>query len=64
MRTILVLLISLCCFQYTNAQIIKIPFKKMGKGMAIQIAINDAEKAWMVFDTGATMTAIDSTYHA
>jgi hypothetical protein len=62
MRTILVLLISLCCFQYTNAQIIKIPFKKMGKGMAIQIAINDAEKAWVVFDTGATMTAIDSSY--
>ncbi|GAB4512190.1 MAG: hypothetical protein Tsb004_17710 [Allomuricauda sp.] len=34
----------------------------MGKGIAIQIAINNAEKAWMVFDTGATMTAIDSTY--
>lgn len=30
--------------------------------MAIQIAINDAEKAWMVFDTGATITAIDSTF--
>nr|WP_293297058.1 pepsin/retropepsin-like aspartic protease family protein [Allomuricauda sp.] len=62
MKKIIRLLIFLCFSHSIYAQIAKIPFKKMGKGMAIQIAINDAEKAWMVFDTGATMMAIDSTY--